>query len=189
MKRNTAFTLVELLAVVAIVVLVLGFIVPATTQTLGSFTLTREGQTIADQIILCRQMAMTRNRELELRLVQIPAASGKQGWAVQIWSTSETPEPETRLVRLPDNISLHSQLSPLLNHLNQGNAVFRPISSTSNLTYRALRFRPNGKPAEALDEGNYLTLCLRHEEETTRPTNFFTIQINPITGTIKTWQP
>lgn len=189
--NRKAFTLVELLGVIALIGILLAFIVPAASGTLNSFALTRQGQLLTDQINLCRQMAFTRNQDFELRIVDLPnPPSTSGGWGLQIWKTSGTPAPASNLIRLPDNITLSKDLSPLFRLLeSKGSAQGWFQAVNSNRPYWPLRFRANGRISDYLGSDNFLTLCSRHESDLATPKNFYTIQINPFTGSIGTWRP
>ena len=64
---SRAFSLVELLVVVAVIAIVAGFAVPAVTTMLKGSQLTQGSQTVVDQIALARQTALSRNRSIEVR--------------------------------------------------------------------------------------------------------------------------
>lgn len=69
-RRRNAFTLIELLAVIAVIAVVVAFAVPATNQILRGSQLTQGQQMVADQISLGRQLALSRNRTIEVRFYQ-----------------------------------------------------------------------------------------------------------------------
>src|SRR4029079_344923 len=62
-----AFTLVELLAVMAVIAVVIAFAVPAATQIMRGSQLTQGSQQFADQIGFARQLAISRNHPIEVR--------------------------------------------------------------------------------------------------------------------------
>ncbi len=67
---NTAFTLIEMLVVVALMLIFLSLAVPAVSSVLAGVNLGRGGQQIADQIMLGRQNALTRNCSVEVRFIR-----------------------------------------------------------------------------------------------------------------------
>jgi len=69
-RRRNAFTLIELLAVIAVIAVVVAFAVPATNQILRGSQLTQSYQMVGDQISLGRQLALSRNRTVEVRFYQ-----------------------------------------------------------------------------------------------------------------------
>ncbi len=68
-RRARAFSLLEILAVVAILEILMVLVAPAIVSSLGSSNLNKAGQTIGDQIALARQEALTRNREVQIRFL------------------------------------------------------------------------------------------------------------------------
>ena len=78
--RTRAFSLIELLVVIAIIALLTSLIVPAASSLGSSYSLTRQGQLLSDQIVLARQVATSRNRNIEVLLTQ-----SNSNWSVQLW--------------------------------------------------------------------------------------------------------
>ena len=78
--RTRAFSLIELLVVIAIIALLTSLIVPAASSLGSSYSLTRQGQLLSDQIVLARQMATSRNRDTVVSLTQ-----SNSNWSVQLW--------------------------------------------------------------------------------------------------------
>ena len=65
--KSRAFSLVELLVVIAVIAIVAGYAVPAVTTMLKGSQLTQGSQMVVDQIALARQTALSRNRSVEVR--------------------------------------------------------------------------------------------------------------------------
>lgn len=189
--RLRAFSLLELLIVVAIIGVLAVMVAPAFNSLAGTYTVTQQGQLIGDQINLTRQFAVTRNREVELRLIPYPGRNGDTNWAVQIWETTrpaETPVALSRLIRLADTVMIlpGSGFSPLLDALDSENGNIPPLGEQ---TYHALRFRSNGRVAGGLPaQRDYLTLTLRRDKPDA-PANPFTLQVHPMTGRVSIHRP
>jgi uncharacterized protein (TIGR02596 family) len=66
-RRRSAFSLVELLIVVAIIGIIAGFGVPAVTGVLRGSALTQAASQLTDNLGLARQHAITKNRVIEVR--------------------------------------------------------------------------------------------------------------------------
>jgi prepilin-type N-terminal cleavage/methylation domain-containing protein len=180
------FSLVELLLVMALIGILSVLTVPAISAIRGGHVVTQEGQLLNDQINLARQMALSRSRETELRLISYPGPAG-DSWAVQICE-SESGKPLHRLIKLEDNVVIgpSSELSPLLQNLESSNASY-PRLASGTCEYRALKFRPNGRvkgkfPARE----DYLTVHLRNDPT---PSNYFTLQIQSLSGRIVVHRP
>lgn len=187
-RRTEAFTLAELLTVIAIIALLMVFVVPATSSILSGFNLSQHGQNLADQFSLCRQLAMTRNRDAEIRFVEVSTDFGPT-WAYQIWTYDEqgnNPKPYGAVEKIPDNIRINEELSPLMDLLPTGTANFPALGG--NREYHALRYRVNGTALGSFGTQNYLTLSLARDDQEA-PRNFYTVQVNPVTGMISIFRP
>ena len=67
LSNARAFSLVELLVVISVIAIIAGFAVPAVTTMIRGSALAQGSQNIADQIVLARQLALSRNRSVEVR--------------------------------------------------------------------------------------------------------------------------
>lgn len=190
-----AFTLVELLLVVALMVMLFALIMSATTTLLRSAQLTRGGQMLADEISLARQEASAKNRAVELRIVNLPLHGDDTGWkAIQLWISDESGEmePMGKLRQLPDSVVIapDASLSPLLeaDPARRGEAVF---GAHGLRPWRGFRMRPG----HGMDQGvvtrdnNFLTLVSTPIPEQLPPDNFFVTRINPVTGKVSIHRP
>lgn len=184
-----AFSLVELLVVIAMIG-ILAMLAASSFNTLDGHTVTQQGQILNDQINLTRQLAVSRNREMELRLISYAANNGVN-WALQICESSSDPQNArafSRLVRLADGtvIDTSPQLSPLLAHLETASAAFPTLGTCA---YQALKFRPNGRVKGSFPaKQDYLTLRPRCDPSD-HPANYFTLQIQSVTGRISVYRP
>lgn len=186
-----AFTLIEMLAVIAIMTILLAVIVPMGLGK-GSSVLTSEGHNIGDQIAMARQIAMTRNKDMEIRFYEYPAGAVPEQakWAVQLWMIdAEKGEvaPIGRRMALSDEVVILKDdptYSPIFPALPTGSD---PSPAKGN--WYALRFRPNGRIATPLDNrNNFLTLRLRRDAGKTT-FNFYTLQFNRLTGIVSSYRP
>lgn len=188
LKMASGFSLLELLVVMTLIGILAVLAIPALNSIGSGHAVTREGQVLNDQINLARQLALTRNRETELRLITY-AGQGGDNWALQIFD-SGAGQPLSRLVKLADNtvISTSPTLSPLLDNLESANASL-PSLGTGAVSYRALKFRANGRiKGNFPPRQDYLTLQLRRDNPDT-PANYFALQIQPLTGRISIYRP
>lgn len=192
-QSSKAFTLVELLAVVAVLVLLLSFTVPSVNDSMTNLNLTTQGNALGDTLAQARQMAITQNREIELRLVNLARTGTSSNpaeakWLYQLWeidSSNNVARPVSAAQRFSEAIIISRDLSPLLTKLPELSTNFPPHGTQ---TYQAIRFRPNGRIVDQFGTDNYLSLTTRHEAGST-PRNFYTLQLNPMTGGARFYRP
>lgn len=192
--KPAGFSLVELLAVTAIVVLLAGLAIMAFNSIFAGSLLSRSGNMVADAMLLARQEAVTRNQEMEVRFYRIGGGTGT--WrALRVLKILETPNGQTnqamtRTVLLPDGVvfSALGTLSPLLENGS--------ISGTETLpgygaaTYGGFRFRPGGATDDRINAtNNFITLVEDRQKDKNPPPNYYALQINPLTGKISVLQP
>ena len=227
-----AFSLVELLVVVAVIAIIAGFAVPAVTTMIRGSQLSQGSQMVLDQMALARQTALARNRSVDVLFYKFadPETPGETAdkpetgffRAIQIFEILENGGalPLGPIQRLPVNVIMNEKgLSTLLNK-GERPRVIKPLDSDpempdtvakKNYHYTALRYQPDGStdlPATGASGGEgsgavkgdpwYLTLHGTNAakgtgqtdgETSTLPDNYFTLQIDPITGTTRSYRP
>ena len=188
-RKACGFSLVELLTVVAIIALLVTLTIPAFQSiTMGS-SLSRGGQVVADQLVLARQLAVSRNSQVQVRLVRLtnePAGYRAIQLAGQEMNSTNI-VPLTRVTLLPEGISLAPNLSPLLTNA----ATVTNGTIPGRGTFSGFRFKSAGGTDLPFDTTNaYLTVVYsRDSGATALPTNYCIIQIDPVTGRTKTYRP
>ena len=209
-----AFTLIELMVVIAVVALIVAAMAPMVFSTLAASKLTAAGETMAAQISYARQRAVSANEEIEVRFYSYddPEVSGSElnyvAMAVVKVSlpptaiaanaaSSEVAQLIGDVYYLPTGIALgrSTALSPSI--LSSGaansekpdrNGVIRKASAS----FRGFRFFPDGSsnlpptPAKC-----YVTLVEDRfaGPQSAIPKNFFAIQIDPANGRTTTYRP
>jgi uncharacterized protein (TIGR02596 family) len=193
-RKGKGFTLLELLVVMSIMVMLMALAMPAVTSILTGSKLERAGQMVADALTLARQEAVSKNREVQVAFFELPMETGGKGWiGLQVWRVDDSPTgPITRQVsrlwRLPGPmvITTSGSLSPLLTAaVLSGTAT---IAGNTGVAYKAFRFRANGSTDSSIGTNNYVTVqdALLPGNP---PPNYFTVQVNPITGKISIIRP
>lgn len=202
---SRAFSLVELLTVMAIIAVLLGLVIPASTGIGQGFNVTSAGQTVADQFTLARQTALEQNRSAEIRFYYLKSsASGSQIFrGMQVWkqvSNQGTPGylAVSRVVYLPNGFKLLQDVgstaySPLVNadtFASYKNTDNLPAGAAAGSYYMAVRFRGTGNPEATLTPTtNYVTVASERETGGATPKNFYTVQIDPLTGRTLGYRP
>lgn len=195
--RKTAFTLIELLTVVVLMMVFMALAVPAVNSMLSGLNITRAGQQFADQIISGRQSALTRNRDVEVRFIEYGSGGSTGFRGMQIWMVDEAGSvrtPISRMVTLPDGVIINSNTSysPLV--FGQGSTISGQTNfgARGMCQYKGFRFRANGQTDISTGNGtnslNFITLQSATDAGSP-PKNFFTIQINPFTGKLNVLRP
>ena len=208
-KISDAFSLIELLVVIAIIAMMASFTMPAMSSVLQANQLSRAGQQVQRFLVSARQGAQTRNRRVEVRFYSYTrpedAGSGNVFNAMQSFLIAEdgSATPLAKLNRLTGTIlfnegaALSSLLAGLTNKTWSGTndpQVSLPGVGTA-YTARCFQFRPDGRPdagtALSLTDKWFLTVhAARHGKGITAPpSNYITLQIDPLSGTLRTYQP
>ena len=189
-----AFSLVELLVVIAIIGILAVLTMPALSSVVQSRQMAQAGQLLADKMILARQEAVTKNRNLEMRIVNLPVDSTNHWSGVQLWIADDQGMmmPFGQLHKFPDSVMIapEAALSPLLtaDPIRSGTTNF---GAAGNRPWVGFQLRP----AVAMDLGlittnnNFLTVVRAVDRGKLPPANFQTIRINPVTGRVTSFRP
>lgn len=217
LRLNSArrgFSLIELVVVVAIIGIIAVFAVPAAGTIIRGSQLTQASQVMTDQISLARQFALTKNRAVEVRFyrfadIEAPGEdldkpeTGKFR-ALQLFEISEngTPSPLGKIHRFPVAVMMNSDLlSTLVDENGTGDqAPRKPNDSDPELPrgvkrkyeFSSFRFRPDGSTNLLPNKTWYVTVHQVTDvvrDKKTPPPNFFTLQIDPVSGTSKSYRP
>lgn len=211
--RPHAFSLGELLGVMAICAILAALAVPAFQQIGTSSTLNAAGQSVVDVFTLARQIALTRNRPVEVRIYKLPAPEQPTGTptqyrALQILlnnagqlSPFAKPVYLSAPIVLSDNVKTSSLLpaptDPILPELTplDGDPALPVVEK--NYRYRKFQFQSDGSTdlppsSSTADPAWFLSLHATREPvkaTTGLPANFITVQLDPQTGGTKVYRP
>lgn len=181
--------------------------IPALTSVMNSYNLSSAGQSLLGQLTLARQDALANNCAVQVRFYQTPNAKGAMVYrAIQIFrETSDAGgaakvTPLTSPSLLPDGIwivynSAQTNASTLFNTATSGARASAgdpayPLPPPNGVSpYIYFRFRPNGRTD--LASPSLITIAVESAPlvANSLPANFITLQIDPVNGSIRSYQP
>lgn len=196
-----AFSLIELLTVIAIIAILAVLVAPATTSILAGTNLQRAGGQVQQTLGLARQMATSRNRRMEVRFYGSPVSSPVyQSFQTFLIEEDGTATPVSKVSRLPEAVAINQSatLSPIISSLqDKAWPTNDPQISVGGMgtsyVAKAVQFRPDGSTSLTPTPANnwFLTLHAARISPTTTapPDNFITIQLDPVSGINRIFQP
>jgi uncharacterized protein (TIGR02596 family) len=198
-RARRAYTLVELMTVMAIMAILLAVTVPAIQGLNQSTNIAQGGQLFTDQVALARQLASARNLTVEVRCIKMPSHSANGYTGIQLWSPA-TSLPISRVVMLPDGIAISqdtTKLSSLFNTYCPTPGTMPAGGITSNDSYVSFTVSPSGMVGPlttTTTEPNMTTLTIGivtvgNATVTSLPSNYALIQVNPLTAATVTYRP
>lgn len=197
-RLRGGFTLIELITVMAIMALLLAVTVPSIEGLNLGAGISQGGQLFTDEVSLARQMASARNITVQLRCIKVPTR-GKNGYtAMQLWApTSGTAI--SRLATMPEGIAISqdtTRVSPLFATFSS-TGVMATGGPVAGDTYVAFTINPSGMVGPVTTTGTEPTMtatsvgvvAVSHAADTTLPTNYVIIQLNPLTAATVAYRP
>jgi uncharacterized protein (TIGR02596 family) len=199
MIQRRAFTLIELLAVMAVAGVLMALVLPAF-QSIGDAAKIRQAAAgVLDQIDAARQLAEVNGTTVQVRLLRAPGQTHYTG--IQMWSGDGNLILD-KPVGLPDGVAIlaNSDLSPLLERMSSPEPMPGAASPTAESRwaggeFAAFRVRPSGaielRPAAAGPQsaGLFITVAPDRPTGGVTPVNYATIQINPDTARPLLYRP
>lgn len=209
--RNRGFTLVELLTVMAVMGILMVLTVPAVGPLIQSYNLNRAASLVTDEFTFARQSALTKNTDVEVRFYQIGLTVYTPGTPFQAFRAYLPAQALAldKISYLPGQAIISSQanphpdnpsttFSPLLEYntfstvLSTGTEVL-PGGGTTQTAYVSFRFRATGGTnLVPVTSPWYLTLYSANapiNASTSLPGNYVTIQVDPASGSARTYRP
>lgn len=199
-RQRRAFTLVELVVVLAIAGLLFAFGTPYAFSAMQAASLTSVGDTVMQKISQAQQRAITENRVTALQFYFYEKEGISACHAVQLVSV----DPATNAVSALEEpvywsdgrvLVLNGPLSPLFASIpaaDAGAATQEPFIGLE-ATVRRVRFYPGGGTSLTTPlRQSYLTLVNSNkfqEGMTEPPSNYYTIQIDPVAGRSRSYRP
>lgn len=204
MNPRRAFTILELLVVIAIICILAALAIPAFNSIGRASNLSGTSQAVSGLLDLARQTASTQNRPVEVRFYKMPGAMEAatatpsvyraiQAFLVDDASTNAVSRPTT--LTSPVIISDAVAASSIMNDAQLPEKAADPSVLLSgigaNYRYRSFRFKPDGSTDLPTDSQWFFTLLSQTDTKGTNglPANYVTIQIDPVTGRAKSYQP
>lgn len=195
------FSLVELVVVVAIVTALVVLAAPYTLSAIRSASLTSAGDTMNQTLSQAQQRALTENRPVGVDFYFYPKDGISACHAVQVVTydpvtNTATPLEAPVFWQNGRAVLLNGALSPLFSGTfapsDTGTASMKPFS-TLGATFKRVLFYPDGSTALRTPLGqSYVTLISvgdYKQDIKTAPANYYTIQIDPVTGRTRAYRP
>jgi len=181
---RSAFTLIEMLVVIAIIGVVSTMALTSISGVQRGTAMTTGASALLDYLTIARQTAMTLNQPIEVWFC--PGATND---SLLLYKTENgalnAVEPELKLNQWV-MLSPNAEWSSVLTEGFSGPQ--RPDPKRSNSCY-SFRFMPDGSTDLAVSASPTLTLVFRTDSgSTSLPANFFTLQMDQQTGTIRTFR-
>jgi len=177
------------------------FAVGAFNQTVKGTKITSAGQTVSDAMNLARSIAQSRNTPVQLRFYKLPDPQGGTPIfrGMQIFTLeSRATNAVTKPFLFPQQIafSVDNKKSSILSITEVTPTAADPAKiSGASYTYVPVTFGASGiiQPSGTLTSTNewYVTVQAQRDlvNDAAWPENYATININPVTGNAKVFQP
>ena len=209
---SSGFTLIEMMVVVAVIALLTLSVAPMVFETMTATRITSAGESLAAQLSLGHQLAVSGNQDVEVRFYEYDdpnePGSGRVVHAVVLMRSAGNFSPPaggtvlaqqlTDTFYLPSGIVVASgaKLSPPLYRLTANQDREGVIKKSGSATYRAFHFYPDGStdlPQNNLPANQcYFTIGegrLMAAAANSIPKNFYAVQVDPNTGRTVTYRP
>jgi len=193
-----AFTLVEMLVVIGIIGILIVVAAPSISGALEASKLTSVGSNLTYKISLAQQEAVSTRTPVELRLFSYNydgtiACRASQLFAYKSATVGALPTPVA--IENPtffgdgSVVARVGTLSPLLSGATT-TAVEEPLAS-KGATYHKIIFYPDGSTnLTSTLRNSYLTLVGERVDQTLNPPpNYYTVQVDPVTGRARAYRP
>jgi uncharacterized protein (TIGR02596 family) len=203
----SAFSLIELLTVVAIIGILISLTIPSLSGIMGGLKIGLAAETMAGALSTARHAAASKNRDVEVRLItmknpELLASSNNEIRAVQLLELMESGnmKPLTKPRLLPSGVIIGSSTDMTsLSGLASANATTSdsPISGIGTAySYKFFRFQSDGSAdlntRLSPPSGKYFLTIYDEKFQpsgSTPPPNFASLMIIPATGAFSVYRP
>jgi len=183
--NRKAFSLLELLVVIAIIGIVSTLAITSISGIQRSTAMTTSASQLLDYLATGRQLATTLNQPV--RVWFCPGATNDFVLLYRTTNGTDFNIAAERELKLNERVALSSNTawSSLL-----ASAAADTATNKDRGTGYSFRFKPDGSTDLPVSASPTLTLVYRTDSaSTTLPPNFFTLQIDQQTGTVRTFRP
>jgi uncharacterized protein (TIGR02596 family) len=207
-RSESAFTLLELLIVIAIIVLLASLMAPMLSSALRGTSVTQSTDKVIGLLSLARQAALTKSQTVEVRFYSYtnPEMPGDTGecHALQAFSVDDLGSytPITKPQTLPQNIVIttNANLSSLLGSNNLvpfGTGTVLIPRVRTNYSYNWFRYYRSGSTSlqnSQIPSNNVWCLTIENLSDdrvnaTSPPSQYSTLTVDPYNGTVRTYRP
>lgn len=192
-SRSKAFSLIELLVVLAIIGILAAIAIPALNSMSSAPNLTASANQLSAEINLARQTAVTMNSPVEVRFFDIEGGKYTAYASYQVNDDGTLGSAIGKITVLPKEVAMmdSAAYSTLITDAPESGSA--DIPQHSNVTYAGFRFRSSGSAdLDTPSSGSAWTVTLaprRDIEQAKTPANFATITLIPLTGTTRIDRP
>ncbi len=197
------FTLLEVMVVIGIIAILLAAAAPAIQGSLAGARLRDTGTLVYNQILEAQQLALELGTDTEVRLYQAPDVEDARELPalrkIQVFVLSPSPDgaeaaggrpvfrPAGHAEAFPSSLVVSSKrVFTSLVELGLQTDATQPSLGR----YLAFRFHADGSTNLPPDQTWFLTVMEKSLMATgERPRNFVTLQVDPVTGRMRTFQP
>lgn len=140
---------------------------------------------VSDTMSLARQTAVSHNRSVIVRFYAPSAGEPYVACQQFVVEDDGTMKPG-RLTRFPEEFVVSSNAA----HTRlPANIDTVDVPALGNMSYTELRFRRDGSTNLASAEDWYATIINKRDAGTDKPVNFLAILVDPVNGSVRTFQP
>lgn len=202
-SSDRGFTLPELLVVIAVIGILAALIAPAFGPLVRSSNITKASSLITDEFNLARQLALTQNRDVEVRFYRLPSRNDPSNVQFRAFRSHlldgtdpAKSKPLSKVRTFPDGVIISDSavFSSLLDtNLTARKGVEAIPGIPGDTPYTSFLFRANGGTNLAPISGNwFITVYTENvpvNQKTGLPDNYFVAQVDPVTGRVRTFRP
>jgi uncharacterized protein (TIGR02596 family) len=204
------FTLIELLVVIVLITILVALLTPAVLPLLRASNLNTGASLLTDELNLARQLALTQNRDVEVRLYRIAPKTDPGNLQFRAFRCfyldnidPAKSKPLSAIKHLPVSVIMTPDpvVSTLLDTENPERVGLTKAQEilpgmTNKTDYVSFLFRATGgtnlTPITPPIGNWFLTLYLENsavDPATHLPANYFTAQVEPVTGRVRSFRP